>query len=451
MELPKQEARVAPAPPIVAMLPSPGMGHLIPMIEFAKRVVRYHNLSVTFVIPTDGPPSKTQIAVLQALPDSISHTFLPQVTLSDLPPDAKIETVMSYVVLRSLPSLRQAFHSLSATHTLAALVVDLFSTDAFDVAAEFNASPYVFFPSTATALSLLFHLPTLDREVHCEYRDLPEPVKIPGCIPLHGRELLDPVQDRKDEAYKWVLHHAKRYREAEGIIENSFTELEPGAWSELQKEQPGRPPVYAVGPLVRMETSSVESECLRWLDEQPCGSVLFVSFGSGGTLSTAQINELAHGLEASEQRFLWVVKSPNDKIANAAYFSAETAADPVALRPKVADNGLVERQEISSVVKSLMEGEEGKKLRYRTKDLKDAAAMALAENGSSTNHISHLALLWANKTTVTPPPPKIKLNPSSSSSSSSIQYAGQKEQGPSGHKIRSSTVTNHNISKTGRG
>ncbi|BAT87866.1 hypothetical protein LR48_Vigan09g161300 [Vigna angularis] len=498
MELPKQEARVAPAPPIVAMLPSPGMGHLIPMIEFAKRVVRYHNLSVTFVIPTDGPPSKTQIAVLQALPDSISHTFLPQVTLSDLPPDAKIETVMSYVVLRSLPSLRQAFHSLSATHTLAALVVDLFSTDAFDVAAEFNASPYVFFPSTATALSLLFHLPTLDREVHCEYRDLPEPVKIPGCIPLHGRELLDPVQDRKDEAYKWVLHHAKRYREAEGIIENSFTELEPGAWSELQKEQPGRPPVYAVGPLVRMETSSVESECLRWLDEQPCGSVLFVSFGSGGTLSTAQINELAHGLEASEQRFLWVVKSPNDKIANAAYFSAETAADPfhflpegfvertkgrgfvvpswapqpqvlahpstagflthcgwnsilesvvsgvpfiawplfaeqrmnafmltqevrVALRPKVADNGLVERQEISSVVKSLMEGEEGKKLRYRTKDLKDAAAMALAENGSSTNHISHLALLWANKTTVTPPPPKIKLNPSSSSSSSSIQ------------------------------
>jgi len=304
-------------------------------------------------------------------------------------------------------------------------------------------------------------------------------VNIPGCIPVHGRDLLDPVQDRKNEAYKWVLHHAKRYREAEGIIENSFAELEPGAWSELQKEQPGRPPVYAVGPLVRMEPGPVESECLRWLDEQPPGSVLFVSFGSGGTLTSAQINELAHGLEASEQRFLWVLKSPNDDVANASYFNAESAADPfyflpegfvertkgrgflvpswapqpqvlahqstagflshcgwnsilesvvngvpfiawplfaeqkmnafmltrdikVALRPKVSDNGLVERQEISSVVKSLMEGEEGKKLRHRMKDLKDAAAMALAENGSSTNNISRLALLWANKTAVTP-------------------------------------------------
>ncbi|TKY61277.1 Hydroquinone glucosyltransferase [Spatholobus suberectus] len=477
--VPKQEARVAPAPAMVAMLPSPGMGHLIPMIEFAKRVIRYHNLSVTFVIPTDGPPSKTQTTVLQALPESISHTFLPPVTLSDLPPGSKIETLISHTVLRSLPSLRQAFHSLSATHTLAAVVVDLFATDAFDVAAEFNASPYVFYPSTATTLSLFLHLPHLDKETHCEYRDLPEPVKIPGCIPVPGKDLLDPVQDRTNDAYKWVLHHGKRYREAEGIIENSFLELEPGAVKELQQEEPGKPPFYAVGPLVRMEKSGpTGSECLRWLDQQPRGSVLFVSFGSGGTLSTAQINELALGLETSEQRFLWVVKSPNDKAANASYFSAESHADPlhflpqgfvertkgrgllvpswapqpqvlahpstggflthcgwnsilesvvngvplvawplfaeqkmnafmlthdvkVALRPNVGENGLVERQEIATLVKCLMEGEEGKKLRYRMNDLKEAAAKALGENGSSTNHISNLALKWTNKVTVT--------------------------------------------------
>ncbi|RDX58704.1 Hydroquinone glucosyltransferase, partial [Mucuna pruriens] len=475
MEDPKQQVRVAPAPAMVVMLPSPGMGHLIPMIEFAKRVIRYHNLAVSFVIPTDGPPSKAQISVLQALPESISHTFLPPVTLSDLPPDSKIETLMSHIVLRSLPSLRETFHTLSATHTLAAVAVDLFGTDAFDVAAEFNASPYVFYPSTASVLSLFLHLPHLDQEVHCEYGDLPERVTIPGCIPVPGKDLLDPVQDRKNEAYKWVLHHGKRYREAEGIIENSFFELEPGAFTELQK---GKPDVYPVGPLVRMDTGPIESECLTWLDEQPRGSVLFVSFGSAGTLSSAQIKELALGLEMSEQRFLWVVKSPNDKVANAAYFSAESHADPlhflpqgfvertkgrgllvpswapqpqvlahsstggflthcgwnsilesvvsgvpfiawplfaeqrmnafmlqndvkVALRPNVSDNGLVLRQEIVSVVKCLMEGEEGKKLRYRIKDLQEAAAKSLAENGSSTNHIANLALKWTNKAAVT--------------------------------------------------
>ncbi|KAG4914100.1 hypothetical protein JHK82_054683 [Glycine max] len=469
---------VPPAPPIVAMLPSPGMGHLIPMIEFAKRAVRYHNLAVTFVIPTDGPPSKAQKAVFQALPDSISHTFLPPVNLSDFPPGTKIETLISHTVLLSLPSLRQAFHSLSSTYTLAAVVVDLFATDAFDVAAEFNASPYVFYPSTATVLSIALHLPTLDKQVQCEFRDLPEPVTIPGCIPLPVKDFLDPVLERTNEAYKWVLHHSKRYREAEGIIENSFAELEPGAWNELQREQPGRPPVYAVGPLVRMEPGPADSECLRWLDEQPRGSVLFVSFGSGGTLSSAQINELALGLENSQQRFLWVVKSPNDAIANATYFNAESHEDPlqflpegfvertkgrgflvkswapqpqvlahqstggflshcgwnsilesvvngvpliawplfaeqrtnafmlmhevkVALRPKVAeDTGLVQSQEIASVVKCLMEGHEGKKLRYRIKDLKEAAAKALSPNGSSTDHISNLVLKWTNKTTI---------------------------------------------------
>ncbi|BAU01549.1 hypothetical protein VIGAN_11080600 [Vigna angularis var. angularis] len=98
---------------------------------------------------------------------------------------------------------------------------DLETVWSFDVAAEFNVSPYVFFPSTLIFLSLFFHLPTLDQEVHYEYRDLPELVKISSYIPLHGRELLNPVQDRKDEAYKWVLHHAKRYTEAEGNIKVS--------------------------------------------------------------------------------------------------------------------------------------------------------------------------------------------------------------------------------------
>nr|QDM38905.1 UDP-glycosyltransferase UGT72B42 [Glycyrrhiza uralensis] len=485
MEVPKEEVmRVAAAarPAMVVILPSPGMGHLIPMIELAKRIVSHQkNLEVTFVIPTEGPPSKAQISVLQALPKAISHMFLPPVSFADLPPHTKIETMISLTVTRSLSSLRHAFRSLSTTHAVTAIVVDLFGTDAFDVAAEFNVPRYIFYPSTAMALSFFLHLPRLDREVHCEYRDLPEPVKIPGCVPLHGRDFLDPVQDRNDEAYKWVLHHAERYREAEGILENSFLELEPGALKELQKEEPGKPPVYPVGPLVNTDgaqTGANGCECLRWLDEQPHGSVLFVSFGSGGTLSSAQIIELALGLEMSEQRFLWVVRSPNDVAANASYFTADTQADPfgflpkgfvertkgrglvvptwapqpqvlahgstggflthcgwnsilesvvngvplvawplyaeqrmnaviltqdikVALRPNVAENGLVERQEIASVVKGLMEGEEGKKLRYQMKDLKEAAAKTIGENGTSTNRISNLALKWSNNATVT--------------------------------------------------
>jgi hydroquinone glucosyltransferase len=462
----------------VAILPSPGMGHLIPLVEFAKRLVHHHTfIKITFIVPVDGPPSKAQKSVLDALPSSMNYIFLPPVNLDDLPEGTKIEPIISLTVARSLPSLRDAFKLLVQTTKFKALVVDLFGTDAFDVAREFHVSPYIFFPSTAMALSLFLNLPKLDEMVSCEYRDHPEPLKIPGCIPICGKDLLDPIQDRKNEAYKWVLHHAKRYRLAEGIMVNSFMELEPGPIQTLQAQEPGKPPVYPVGPLVNIGSSGkVEgSECLKWLDEQPHGSVLFVSFGSGGSLSYDQINELALGLEMSEQRFLWVVRPPNDKVANATFFShVQTHKDPfdflpkgflertkgrgvvlpswapqaqilshgstggflthcgwnsilesvvngipliawplyaeqkmnavmltedikVAVRAKANENGLVGREEIGRLTKALMEGEDGKKLRSRMKELKDAAARVLSEDGSSTKALSELALSWKNK------------------------------------------------------
>jgi hydroquinone glucosyltransferase len=73
------------------------------------------------------------------------------------------------------------------------------------------------------------------------------------------------------------------------------------------------------------------------------GSVLYVYFGSGGTLSTEQTTELAAGLEASEQKFLWVVHFPSDKDRSAGYFGTSSAEhgndDPLSYLPE----GFVER------------------------------------------------------------------------------------------------------------
>ncbi|KAF5801304.1 putative hydroquinone glucosyltransferase [Helianthus annuus] len=455
--------------PHIAIVPSPGMGHLIPLVEFAKRLKNNHNISSTFIIPNEGPLTKSQQAFLDSLPNGLNHVILPPVSFDDLPNDIRMETRISLMVTRSLDSLREAVKSLVVETNMVALFVDLFGTDAFDVAIEFGVSPYVFFPSTAMALSLFLYLPKLDQMVSCEYRDLPEPVQIPGCIPVRGEDLLDPVQERKNDAYKWVLHNAKRYRMAEGIAVNSFKELEGGALKALLEDQPGKPRVYPVGPLVQAGSSSdVDgSGCLRWLDGQPCGSVLYISFGSGGTLSSNQLNELALGLELSEQRFIWVVRSPNDK-PNATYFNSHGHEDPlgflpkgflertkgigfvvpswapqaqilshsstggflthcgwnsiletvvhgvpviawplyaeqrmnavsltegikVALRPKVDENGIVSRVEIARVVKGLIEGEEGKPIRSRIRELKDAASNVLSKDGCSTKTLEQLA------------------------------------------------------------
>uniref|UniRef100_A0A1J3E2S8 Glycosyltransferase n=1 Tax=Noccaea caerulescens TaxID=107243 RepID=A0A1J3E2S8_NOCCA len=461
--------------PHIAIIPSPGMGHLIPLVEFAKRLVNCHGFTVTFVIGGEGPPSKAQRTILESLPSSVSSVFLPPADLTDLPSSTRIETRISLTVSRSNPGLRRVFDTFEAEGRLpTALVVDLFGTDAFDVAVEFHVSPYIFYPSTANVLSFFLHLPKLDETMSCEFKELTEPVKLPGCVPFMGKDVLDPAQDRKDDAYKWLLHNTKRYKEAEGILVNSFFELEPNALKALQEPGLDKPPVYPVGPLVnigKQEANPIEeSECLKWLDKQPLGSVLYVSFGSGGTLTREQFNELALGLAESEQRFLWVIRTPSG-IANASYFDSHGQTDPltflppmfleqtkgrgfvipswapqaqilahpstggflthcgwnstlesivsgvpliawplyaeqkmnavlltedihVALRARAGDDGIVRREEVARVVKGLMEGEEGKGVRNRMKEMKEGACRVLKDDGSSRKALSLVVSKW---------------------------------------------------------
>ncbi|KAL7203834.1 hypothetical protein ACSBR2_016979 [Camellia fascicularis] len=325
--------------PHVAFLPSPGMGHLIPFIEFAKQLVHNHHFSATILIPFAAPPTKAQKTVLQTLPKTIHHIFLSAV---QLPNDINnTESQIFLTMTLSLPSLKSTLSSLTATTHLAALVVDPFGLEAFDVAKEFSLSPYLFFSSTAMVLLFCLNLPELDETVTGEYRDLPEPIQLPGCVPVHGKDLLDPVQDRSHDSYKGLLRNIKLFGSAEGIILNSFVDLEEGALKALQDEGLGKRPVYPVGPLIQAGSSEglERSECLQWLNGQPSESVVFVSFGSGGTLSQDQHNELALGLERSGQRFLWVARSPNDKSANAAYFNAQSRDNPLSFLPK----GFLER------------------------------------------------------------------------------------------------------------
>ncbi|XP_026441302.1 hydroquinone glucosyltransferase-like [Papaver somniferum] len=462
--------------PHIIMLPSPGMGHLIPFIELAKRLVLNHGFSVTFTIPAEtktGSLSKAQESVLNSLPSSINSIVLPPLDLSDiLSADVKPETIVSVMVNRSLPSLSDSFKLITSTHRVVAFVVDLFGADAFDVAMEFNVKPYIFFPSTAMLLSLFFQLPKLDQDYDCEYRDVPEPIQLPGCVPINGIDLLEPLQDKKNEAYTWVLHHAKRYKSAAGVLVNTFEGLETGTIKALKEKESGNPPIYPVGPLIRTgpnDNVSDESGSLKWLDDQPLGSVLFVSFGSIGTLSSEQLTELALGLEMSEQRFLLVARIPSD---DGIVFNSQGTADPfdflpegflertknlglvvpswapqvqvlghkstggflthcgwnstlesvvhgvpliawplfaeqkmnavmledlkVALRPKADERGIIGRNEISKVIRGLMEGEEGMIIKSRMSELQTAATNALEVNGFSAKSVNELASMWKN-------------------------------------------------------
>ncbi|KAI3862330.1 hypothetical protein MKW92_019705 [Papaver armeniacum] len=308
----------------------------------AKPDSRVHMHFCTFIVPAEtNSPSEAQKSVLDSLPGSINSIFLPPVNLSDIPNDVPIGSRIVTTVTRSLSSLIESLKTITSSHhRVVALVVDIFGTSALDVADEFNIIPYIFFPSTAMFFAY-----------SCEYRDVSHPIQIPGCVPIWGTDLLDLLQDRKPEIYKRGLQYWRKLNRAAGILLNSFEDLEPGPIKALNGKQWDNPPVYPIGPLIRTGVSDDgydQSGCLRWLDNQPVCSVLFISFGSAGTLSNEQLTELALGLEMSQHKFLWVLRGPNGKSADANYLNSETVGDPFEFLPK----GFLDRTKMSGFVVS---------------------------------------------------------------------------------------------------
>ncbi|KAJ4828999.1 hypothetical protein Tsubulata_031730 [Turnera subulata] len=127
-----------------------------------------------------------------------------------------------------------------------------------------------------------------------------------------------------------MLAMARRLREATGIIVNTFSELEPHTITSLADGK--TPPVYPVGPILNLrgngyddggnDTSKFE-EIIRWLDDQPPSSVVFLCFGSFGSFDEEQVKEIARALENIGLRFLWSLRKPppQDKMRPATEYS----------------------------------------------------------------------------------------------------------------------------------
>ncbi|KAK7820614.1 hydroquinone glucosyltransferase [Quercus suber] len=235
--------------------------------------------------------------------------------------------------------------------------LDPFGIDALDIAKELNISPYIFFHANAFTLSLVFHLKKLDETVSCEYRDLLEPLKLPGCIPIHSRDLMESVQDRTNDA---------TYHSDQTLANNPLAFL-PKGFVERTKWQGLVVPSWA-----------------------PQAQVL--SHGStGGFLTHCGWNSILESIMQDIPLIAWPLYA--EQKMNAVVLAEDVK---VALRPKTNKNGLIEQVEIAKVVKGLMVGEEGKKVRNRMKDIKIAAEKALSANGSSTKALSELASQWTN-------------------------------------------------------
>ncbi|KAI3935140.1 hypothetical protein MKX01_031407 [Papaver californicum] len=92
----------------------------------------------------------------------------------------------------------------------------------------------------------------------------------------------------------------------DGIIANSFYELESEFEDYLNRENSSPPKVWSVGPLCLAAQPKVVNS-----DVRSGKSVLYVAFGSLAEITIEQFRELAIGLENSGEHFLWVLRLPS--------------------------------------------------------------------------------------------------------------------------------------------
>lgn len=139
---------------------------------------------------------------------------------------------------------------------------------------------------------------------------------LPQPILVRKHQMVSPFDSRPDWS-KFMKTVREAEESADGVLVNSFADLEPWYLKRYQEER--GMPIFPIGPLSlykeeagmkenRGRISSVDNKLLfRWLDEQKEGSVVLVSFGSTARNSKAQIMELGFGLEASGSPFVWVL------------------------------------------------------------------------------------------------------------------------------------------------
>lgn len=434
--------------PHVVIVPALGMGHLLPVLEFSKRLVSFHAISVTLItLNCNLCPRQLSYAqnYLQQHSLPIHVIELPEAQI--YPEKMKQVTLKTRVAKKSAALLETVLNNLLNSSSICAFVTDLFNTAFLDVAAHCGIPSYIFSPSPAVFLSLMFHVPELDSRGH-----ILDPVEIPGLPPMHPTELPGSLSDRADPCYACFLYNCSNLRKAQGLIINTFRDLERPALEALETGV-NMPAVYPIGPVISQGVVNGEnppSGCLEWLDRQPARSVIFVSFGSEAVLAPAQVTELALGLEASGLRFLWVLRegrlpqgfesrnaerglvvtdwAPQVSVLShpstgafvchcgwnssleSVWCGVPIVAWPiqaeqkmirlllvkqvgVAIQMKMEEDGFVPREEVERAVREVMEA---KDVRRKMKELQDGADSALRPQGSSHSSLLTLVSLWKN-------------------------------------------------------
>ncbi|CAL8107245.1 unnamed protein product [Prunus armeniaca] len=181
------------------------------------------------------------------------------------------------------------------------------------MAKELDIPTFYFYTSGVAALAIFLYFLKIGEQTTKSFNDLTETVlEFPGLkSPLNAPHMPEPMLDRDYLAYWDMVYFCSYLPKSNGIIANTFEELEPPAVLKaiaggLCVPDAPTPPIYYIGPLIveeKVGDSTEAEDCLSWLDQQPSRSVAFLCFGSRGAFSGAQLKEIADGWRRVDRGF----------------------------------------------------------------------------------------------------------------------------------------------------
>ncbi|VVA90286.1 unnamed protein product [Arabis nemorensis] len=311
----------------IIFVPSPGPGHLLVSIEFAKTLLkrdhRIHKITILHWTLPLAPQANLFAKSLVASTPQIHLHALPEI---QNPPPLELffkasEAYLLEFTKKTVPLVRDALSTLVSPR-VAGLVLDFFCVPLIEVGNEFNLPSYIFLTCNAGFLSMMKYLPERHR-INASELDLSsgdEEHAIPGYVCSVPTNVMPPGLFVRESYEAWV-EMAEKFPEAKGILVNSFICLEQTAFDYFARRPQNYPPVYPVGPVLSLEDRpspdldlSDRDRIMRWLEDQPESSIVYICFGSLGILEAPQIKEIAKALDLTGHRFLWSIRTnPTEK------------------------------------------------------------------------------------------------------------------------------------------
>ncbi|KAI9402655.1 hypothetical protein POPTR_001G303000v4 [Populus trichocarpa] len=314
----------------IFFLPFFAHGHMIPSVDMAKLFASRGIKTTIITTPLNAPFFSKTIQKTKELGFDINIlTIKFPAAEAGLPEgyentDAFIFSEnareMTIKFIKATTFLQEPFEKVLQECHPDCIVADVFFPWATDAAAKFGIPRLVFHGTSNFALSAseCVRLYEPHKKVSSDSEPFVVP-DLPGDIKLTKKQLPDDVRENVENDFSKFL---KASKEAElrsfGVVVNSFYELEP-AYADYYKKVLGRR-AWNVGPVSLCnrdtedkagrgkETSIDHHECLKWLDSKKPNSVVYICFGSTTNFSDSQLKEIAAGLEASGQQFIWVVR-----------------------------------------------------------------------------------------------------------------------------------------------